>query len=102
MVPGVRVHSNISIVNGTNVTLTVSWGKPFNNRSPIMNYIVSCSGDNVTCPPNITITDGTTRSYTITNLTLMTDYTFSVVATNSIGSGKAGVVMISTSPGTYV
>ena len=30
----------------------------------------------------------------------MTNYTFSVVATNSIGSGEAGVVMITT-PGMY-
>ena len=30
----------------------------------------------------------------------MTKYTFSVVATNSIGSGKASVVMITT-PGEY-
>ena len=29
----------------------------------------------------------------------MTNYTFSVVATNSIGSGEAGVVMITTPPG---
>ena len=29
----------------------------------------------------------------------MTNYTFSVVATNSIGSGEAGVVMIATSSG---
>ena len=104
MVPGVRVHSNIIIVNGTNVTLTLSWGEPFNNLVPIVNYTMSCSGD-VTCPPNFTTTDNTTRSYTITNLTPMTDYTFSVVATNSIGSGEAGVVMITT-PGedmdTYV
>ena len=62
-----------------------------------MNYIVSCSGD-VTCPPNFTTTDNTTRSYTITNLTPMTNYIFSVVATNSIGSGEAGVVMITTPP----
>ena len=60
-----------------------------------MNYTVSCSGDD-TCSPNFTTTDKTTRSYTITNLTLMTNYTFSVVATNSIGSGEAGVVMITT------
>ena len=60
-----------------------------------MNYTVSCSGD-VTCPPNFTTTDNTTRSYTITNLMPMTNYTFSVVATNSIGSGEAGVVMITT------
>ena len=100
MVPGVRVHSNIIIVNGNNVTLTLSWREPFNNLDPIVNYTVSCSGD-VTCPPNFTTTDGTTRSYTITNLTPMTDYTFSVVATNSIGSGEAGIVMITTPPGMY-
>ena len=29
----------------------------------------------------------------------MTTYTFSVVATNSIGSGEAGEVMITTPPG---
>ena len=65
----------------------------------MVNYTVSCSGD-VTCPPNFTTTDNTTRSYTITNLTTMTTYTFSVVATNSIGSGEAGVVMITT-PGEF-
>ena len=29
----------------------------------------------------------------------MTNYTFSVVATNSIGSGEAGIVMITTASG---
>ena len=70
----------------------MSWGEPFNNFDPIVNYTVSCSGD-VSCPPNFTTTDNTTR---ITNLTKMTNYTFSVVATNSIGSGEAGVEMITT------
>ena len=83
------------MVNGDHVTLTLSWGESFNNRDPIVNYTVSCSGDDA-CPPNFTTTDNTTRSYTITNLTTMTTYTFSVVATNSIGSGEAGVVMITT------
>ena len=91
-VPGGEV-TNVNNVNGDNVTLTLSWGEPFNNLDFIVNYTVSCSGD-VTCPPNFTTTDNTTRSYTITNLTTMTTYTFSVVATNSIGSGEAGVVMI--------
>ena len=89
------VNMNIIKINGNSVTLTLSWGEPFTNFDPIMNYIVSCSGD-VTCPPSFTTTDNTTRSYTITNLTLMTNYTFSVVATNSVGSGEAGVVMITT------
>ena len=82
-------------INGRNIGLTLSWMEPFNNYNPIVNYTVSCSGD-VTCPPNFTTTDNTTRSYTITNLTPLTTYTFSVVATNSIGSGEAGVVMITT------
>ena len=90
MVPGVTVDDNTININGNNVTLTLSWGEPFNNLDPIVNYTVSCSGD-VTCPPNFITT---ARSYTITNLTPMTNYTFSVVATNSIGSGEAGVVMI--------
>ena len=80
-------------INRNNITLTLSWGEPFNNLDPIVNYTVSCSGDD-RCPPNFTTTDNTTR---ITNLTPMTNYTFSVVATNSIGSGEAGVVMITTS-----
>ena len=77
------------------MTLTLSWGEPFNNFDPIVNYTVSCSGD-VTCPPDFTTTDNTTRSYTITNLTPITNYTFSVVATNSIGSVEAGVVHYTT------
>ena len=101
MVPGVTVDENTININGNNVTLTLSWGEPFNNLDPIVNYTVSCSGG-VTCPPNFTTTDNTTRSYTITNLTPMTDYTLSVVATNSIGSGEAGVVMITTPPGNII
>ena len=89
----IKVNDNAINVNNNNVTLTLSWGEPFNNFYPIVNYTVSCSGD-VTCPPNFTTTDNITRTYTITNLTPMTNYTFSVVATNSIGSGEAGVVII--------
>ena len=98
MVPNVTFLWNVNVKI---VTLTLSWREPFNNLDPIVNYTVSCSGD-VTCPPNFTTTDNTTRSHTITNLNLMTNYTFSVVATNSIGSGEAGVVMIVPGMLTYV
>ena len=104
MVPGVTVDNNSINVNGNNVTLTLSWKEPFNNLDPIVNYIVSCSGDD-TCPLIFTTADNTTRSYTITNLTTISNYTFSVVAINSIGSGEAGIVMITTpgkSTDTYV
>ena len=93
-IPNVRFGIEGIDINGNNVTLTLNWGEPFNNFDAIVYYTVSCSGD-VTCPPNFT-TDNNTRSYTIINLTLMTNYIFSVVATNSIGSGEAGVVMITT------
>ena len=95
MVSDVTVDDNTIRINGSNVTLTLSWGEPLD---AIVNYTVSCSGD-ITCPPNFTTTDNTTRSYTITNLTTMTTYTFSVVATNSIGTGEASVVIITTPPG---
>ena len=95
MVPGVAANIVTVSIRGI-VTLKLSWGEPFNNLDPIVNYAVSCSGD-VTCPPNFTTTDNTARNFTITNLTPMTNYTFSVVATNSIGSGEAGVVRITTS-----
>ena len=97
MVPNVTATVIISS-NGKPITLTLSWGEPCSNFDPIVNYTVSCSGD-VTCPPNFTTADNTTRNYTITNLITMANYTFSVVATNSIGSGEAGIVMITT-PGT--
>ena len=99
MVTDVTVVDNTINLNGNSVTLTLSWGESFNNFDPIVNYTVSCSGD-VTCPPNFITTDNTTRSYTITNLTPMTNYTFSVVATNSIGSGKPMTVAIYT-PGKH-
>jgi len=97
-VPSMTVDSNTININGNNVTITLSWGEPFNNLDSIVSYTVSCSGDD-TCPPNFATTDMTTRSYTITNLTPMTNYTFSVVATNSIGSGEAGVLNYTTIPG---
>ena len=89
MVRNVAVDDNTINITGNIVTLTLSWGEPFNNLDPIVNYTVSCSGD-VTCPPNFTTTD---NAIIFTNLTTMTTYTFSVVATNSIGSGEAGVAM---------
>ena len=80
------------MVDGNYVTITLSWGVPFDNRDPIVNYTVSCSG--VRCPLNAATTDST--SYTITDLSPNTQYTFSVVATNSFGSGEAGVVNVTT------
>ena len=98
MVPGVRVDENTININGNSVALTLRWEQPFSNFYPIQYYNVSCSHD-PTCPPSFTTTR---RSYTITNLILMTAYRFSVVAVNAIGSGEAGVVMITTPKGKII
>ena len=96
MVPSVTVDDSTININGDNVTLTLSWGEPFNYFDPIVKYTVSCSGDNVRCPPNFTTTDNRTA---ISNLMPMTNYRFSVVAINSIGEGEAGVLNYTTPPG---
>ena len=95
MVPGVTVDNSTININGNIVILKLNWGEPFNNLDPIVSYTVSCSGDDA-CPPTFTTTDS---RIAIDGLTTMTTYTFSVVATNSIGSGEAGVVTITTPPG---
>ena len=81
-------------------TLTLSWGEPFNNLDPIVSYTVAWNDG--TFLQSFTTADITTRSYTITNLTPMTNYTFLVVATNSIGSGEAGILVITTPPGVKI
>ena len=93
------VDPNSVTLDDGNVTLTLSWGEPFSNFDPIINYTVMCSGDDQ-CPDNFTTTDNTTRSYTITNLTSMTTYIFSIVAANSIGTGEAGMEDITAPSGT--
>ena len=94
MVPNVRFDEMDDItIDGRSLNCTLSWDEPFNNLDPIMNYIVSCLGD-AACSQNSDITD--TRRYNLTNLTTMANYTFSVAAMNSIGSGEAGIMMINT------
>ena len=95
-VPGVvPIVKNETIITGYNVTLIVTWEAPFSNFDPIVNYTVSCS-NSARCPGSLNAADSTGRSYNITNLSPNTHYKFSVVATNSIGSGEAGVVNVTT------
>ena len=100
MVPGVRVDENTININGNSVTLTLRWEQPFSYFYPIQHYTgaLSCS-HHPTCPLTFITTR---RSHTITNLILMTTYRFSVVAINAIGSGDAGVVMITIPKGDII
>ena len=41
-VPDVKADNSTIKINRNNATLTLSWGEPFNNLDPIVNYTVSC------------------------------------------------------------
>ena len=90
-------NNSVTLDNDT-VALTLSWAEPFNNFDPIIYYTVGCSGD-VSCPPDFNTTDNTTKNYTITNLISGTNYTFSVIAVNSINQGSPGTLTITAPSG---
>ena len=95
-VPGIMISEDSVRINGSNITLTLSWGEPLSYFGPIISYNVSWNDS--TLLQDFTTPDNTTRSYIITNLAPMTDYTFSVVATNPFGGGEAGL-LVDTTPG---
>ena len=89
----------ISVINdsinndGDNITLTLIWDEPFDNFNPILSYKILCTSQSP-CPAAVTVYN--TTSVNITNLMPKTMYTFSVIATNSIGDGEAGVLNFTT------
>ena len=93
-VPNVMIV--ITEIRSNDIATTLSWKEAFNNFAPILNYTVSCSGDYKCSQFPHTTSGNSTQNHTISSLTLMTTYTFSVVAINSFGSGKAGKAMITT------
>ena len=78
--------SNVSATAG-NAQATVSWTAPSNGGSPITSYTVTpYIGTSAQTPMTITGSPPAT-SATITGLTNAATYTFTVTATNSVGTG---------------
>ena len=75
----------------------LSWDKPFNNFDPIVSYTVSWN-DGIFLQ-SFTTTDVFARNYPVPNLMPLTAYILSVVATNSIGTGPVGAMIINTVSG---
>ena len=100
-VPDFKVVSESITIDKNSVNLTLNWGEPFNNFVSILTYVIRCSGD-VTCPPDFNAPDNTTRNYTVTNLVSAVNYSFSVLAINSVNESLPSVLLITAPSGTYV
>jgi hypothetical protein len=77
--------ANVKAVNDKPGQVTVTWDAPDNHGSAITNYVVSNDKDAST--QNV---DGSTRTAVLTKLTGGQSYTFTVTATNGIGTGPGG------------
>jgi len=79
-------------------SVTVTWSAPFNGGSPITGYLVSASPADGSAS-----VAGNQLSATVQGLTNGTSYTFTVTATNALGSGPASApsnpVVPATRPG---
>ena len=81
-----------------NASATVSWTAPANGGSPITSYTVTpYIGTTAQTPSTVTGSPPAT-STTVTGLTNGTAYTFTVTATNAIGTGPASAASNSVTP----
>ena len=90
--------TNVAAPSYANTQSNVSWTASPANGSPVTHYTVTSSGGQTCTTPN-----GTTLNCTVTGLTNGTPYTFTVTATNAIGTSPAStpspVATPSTIPG---
>jgi hypothetical protein len=78
-----------AVATSGNTTATVSWTPPPNGNSPITVYTVTPYIGSVAQTPTMVTGSPPAPTATITGLTNGTAYTFTVTATNAIGTGPA-------------
>jgi Domain of unknown function (DUF1929)/Fibronectin type III domain/Kelch motif len=72
-----------------NGTANVSWTAPNNGNSPITSYSITPSNGTTTLTPTVITGNPPATSATISGLTNGVTYTFTVTATNAVGTGPA-------------
>ena len=85
--------TSISATPG-NGSANITWAAPSSNGSPITGYLVTSSPGSFTCAAT------TATNCTVTGLTNGTPYTFTVTATNAIGTGPASTPSSAVTPQT--
>jgi len=95
MVPNVTIDLNTVNIdrNNNNVSFGLSWGEPFANFDPIVNYTITvdCTNNNANVCPMMFSTDNVTRTLDvnlITDLSMM-NHTISVTASNTVNTSNA-------------
>ena len=94
-VPG--APTNVVATAG-NAQATVNWTAPPNNGNPPVTQYTVTANDSTNAANGGQTVSGTGGPLTVTNLTNGDTYTFSVTATNSIGTGAAGTSNAVTPP----
>ena len=82
------------VVTGGNGQASVTWTKPADGGSTITGYTVTSAPDGRTC----TTSDADTLTCDVTGLTNGTAYTFTVTATNGVGTSAASAASTSVTP----
>ena len=85
---------DINVYKTEHGSLNVTWREPFNNFDPITNYSVECQTDDGISCGRVSVSGNATKYCLIFHLKVVTNYTFSVKASNNIGIGEAGVKRI--------
>jgi hypothetical protein len=81
-----------------NGTAQVSWTAPNNGNSPITSYSITPATGTTTLPPTVITGNPPATSATISGLTNGVTYTFTVTATNAVGTSPASAASNAVTP----
>ncbi len=94
--------TQVTATGNVNDTVTVGWTDPASSGSPITNYTVTPSPACGSCT-GLNVTGASATTTTVSGLTVGGTYTFTVTATNGLGTGPASLpsnsVIVPTKPG---
>ncbi|KAJ6249518.1 fibronectin type iii domain-containing 3ba-related [Anaeramoeba flamelloides] len=89
------IVSGINKIDSSSINLTIDWGQPTRNGSPITNYTISYKKNlNTSVNWNIINTGNNDTVYKITDLNSDQEYMIKICANNIVGSGEESEISI--------